>query len=522
MAISEVGTYQCLNPGSVTPQFQIPTSALPGDLCLVYLAGTAPDTCPAGWFLNGDDGTVLTQVIFGYWVTASDPGSVVTFGTTNYADGAMIVLRGAVPGTVSGGSSGQAGLTPYACTFESAGDWAIFFWWTRGSTVPDTCTVTAPGSVNADASYGGSTPSSGPPINAIAVAHQVATGAGGSLQPVATATYSSGSALSSGAMTVFIPAYGPPPAPVPLTPVSGAYVDAAANGVTLTWSPVPGQSYYQVLRTLGATTQAWDVSSGSWSSYNIWNASQNNSVAIPGSQWADGNQYTWTVAVQVGASPYSASGPSVAMVLNTETSDSVSVSAPTGTQTTTTPTVTFAGTFPAGLSLVQYRVIFYTSAQYGAGGFAPGVSAGYYDSGYLPTPGGSGPWNYVGPPITTGTGTFRAYVQIYDGHQYSAWAYSQFVENVTLPHTPTCVNTVNNATGSIGVQIANPSGGVTVDHNDIYRRVTSVGGNGERVATGLAVNALWTDYSPATGVDYEYQVLAVAASGVAGVGAWTD
>lgn len=64
---------------------------------------------------------------------------------------------------------------------------------------------------------------------------------------------------------------------------------------------------------------------------------------------------------------------------------------------------------------------------------------------------------------------------------------------------------------------ATPPAAVTT--NDIYRRVGGVGA-GIRVAKALAPNAAWTDYTPASGQDYQYLVRAVGANGTTADSAW--
>jgi hypothetical protein len=52
---------------------------------------------------------------------------------------------------------------------------------------------------------------------------------------------------------------------------------------------------------------------------------------------------------------------------------------------------------------------------------------------------------------------------------------------------------------------------VPVNHNNIYR--SSAYDPEIRVATGLPVNATWTDYTPANGILYTYRAVAVASTG---------
>lgn len=56
--------------------------------------------------------------------------------------------------------------------------------------------------------------------------------------------------------------------------------------------------------------------------------------------------------------------------------------------------------------------------------------------------------------------------------------------------------------------------------NDIYRRVADTADPGVRVAAAVAPGVVWTDYTPGSGIDYEYLVRAAGANGTTADSAW--
>lgn len=94
------------------------------------------------------------------------------------------------------------------------------------------------------------------------------------------------------------------------------------------------------------------------------------------------------------------------------------------------------------------------------------------------------------------------------------------------PPTPTVsMSTTGSESGVIWVSINNPTpgGGETVtDSNEVYRRVASEGGDGIRIAEGVAEDGGFNDYGPLSEVVYQYRARAInAGSGTGTYGAWT-
>lgn len=92
------------------------------------------------------------------------------------------------------------------------------------------------------------------------------------------------------------------------------------------------------------------------------------------------------------------------------------------------------------------------------------------------------------------------------------------------PATPTLVCTPSTTNGWIAVVVTNPapSGGQpAVDRQDLYRRETAVGGEGTRIAAGLATGATYNDWRAVHGIAYEYRVQTFGVNGANIFSAWT-
>lgn len=93
---------------------------------------------------------------------------------------------------------------------------------------------------------------------------------------------------------------------------------------------------------------------------------------------------------------------------------------------------------------------------------------------------------------------------------WSSWASIRILVSYTPPAEPTVTLAVVGANIEVTGTHPTPTGSQpTVSSQGVYRRVTSVGGAGERIGTGLAPADVFTDYTPASGVDYEYRVMAI-------------
>jgi hypothetical protein len=114
-------------------------------------------------------------------------------------------------------------------------------------------------------------------------------------------------------------------------------------------------------------------------------------------------------------------------------------------------------------------------------------------------------------------------VRVRDAGLWSPYTSVRVLVSYTPPAVPTAVVLASNSAGAISVSITNPTpaaGEPSVAYNDVLRRQTAVGGDGIRIAANKAANGTHIDFTPASGVDYEYAVRAVADNGTASTSAW--
>lgn len=103
---------------------------------------------------------------------------------------------------------------------------------------------------------------------------------------------------------------------------------------------------------------------------------------------------------------------------------------------------------------------------------------------------------------------------------WSAWADVRILVAFTPPPTPSLLVTADDTSASVLIQPTNPDAtGDTppATSNDIYRQVTGDDTSRIRIATGIPVNTPWTDRKPTSGIDYTYQVVAVADDGATAI-----
>ncbi|MEH7114513.1 hypothetical protein V7124_19430 [Neobacillus niacini] len=109
------------------------------------------------------------------------------------------------------------------------------------------------------------------------------------------------------------------------------------------------------------------------------------------------------------------------------------------------------------------------------------------------------------------TYTIRLRVRL-SAELFSSWAETTFNTSFTVPSQPIVELYEWTDEGSIEVRITNPITGVvgepTVTSNDIYRRIYGTDDPYERIAVGIPNNGVFRDYTPASGVRYQYYVKA--------------
>jgi hypothetical protein len=331
-------------------------------------------------------------------------------------------------------------------------------------------------------------------------------GGGGSSWAGATAfnvSYKDGKQTGNGVVKISIPA---PPSPTLNTPYSGQNMDVS-GGVTLAWTynqSAAGttQTGYQARRATGGAYHYWNGSNWTSASPVTVNVST-QSAATTG--WSNGNTYNWSIATKDsnGLGAFAAD-----YILNAVGPPTVSVTAPTGTATTDPVAhIAWTPTTPAG-SEATWRAIVYTAAQYGAGGFAPGVGPNAWDSLLQ-----GGTAVAVNSTALTNA-TYRAYVQISQtGGLVSAWAFSGFVINCTVPPTPTLVAALDspNVRNVLTVTAGAGSQPVSVQYSDDLGVTWTPVRNGTAIATGGGNVATIYDYEACPLVPRGYRAMAQTA-----------
>jgi hypothetical protein len=109
-------------------------------------------------------------------------------------------------------------------------------------------------------------------------------------------------------------------------------------------------------------------------------------------------------------------------------------------------------------------------------------------------------------------GAYYITVDIFDDKDVQSVTATRYFEAAFIaPPTPTIVVTTDNTRGSVTIVITNPapSGGQPAfSYNTVYRKPHADTAY-TRIATGIAEDASFTDYTPASGVQYDYKVRSV-------------
>lgn len=457
----------------------VPAGTATGDLLVLFAFHEgARATAPTGW-------TVLTTASTATW-------SVVC---------AAYVVPASVPATVRVVASNGLLAVMLACAYStSALTLADIATKRSGSGTGDTLTVSgltaAPLLIWAAMAYRVNTRASLPPPPGFSTLTTTSFLNGFCQEVLADLSPSSGTSYSATATAhtppqwtaaaVGITAPSAPSAPTLLTPPNGAYLTAA--------SVVALKARYNSTDGASANAYAAEVKLSTAASYSYWNASTNAlqstvvwntasvatgadlSISLPNTAVSNGHSYSWSMAFQ--ESLANLQGPfATPFAFTAQAPPALTVTAPSGTVTTGRPTVAWTATPSSGASIIKYRVVLYTAAQYGITGFTPGVSPSTWDSGALV---GSASSLVVGVTLTSGT-AYRAYVQVTEtGTEKSAWAYTSFTASFEVPLAPTV-----SATATTTSATDYPVVKLTVQTHDNLLTATSaapVSGTGQWVA----------------------------------------
>lgn len=113
------------------------------------------------------------------------------------------------------------------------------------------------------------------------------------------------------------------------------------------------------------------------------------------------------------------------------------------------------------------------------------------------------------------TTTYKIKLKVWNGADVvSSEIVRTFVTSFITPATPIITHTDDNIRGSITINITNPTptgGRPTIVYNDIYRKKTGEV-NYIRIATGIANNGNYIDYTPASGQLYDYKIRAIGSN----------
>lgn len=275
----------------------------------------------------------------------------------------------------------------------------------------------------------------------------------------------------------------PPGAPTDLAPVGGAQRDRTQT-TTFSWvhNDADGQSAYDFRWRLQGST-AWNESG------KIVTTSKNRVVAA--NTFPQGT-IEWQVRTYDQESlvgPYSAT----ALFSATEPSDAPVITDPTASEIIPTSRMNVSWTAPEQeeyeLQLVQNGSVLWTETQVSNNR----VVEIPYDL------------------LNNQTYQIRLRTRL-SVELWSSWAEVTFNTSFTTPSPPEVELFEWHDEGAIDIRINNPVTGAVgepnVLYNDIYRRIAGTDDPYERIATNVSNNGVFRDYTPASGVTYQYYVRA--------------
>lgn len=299
----------------------------------------------------------------------------------------------------------------------------------------------------------------------------------------------------------------PPAAPSTLRPVTGTKVDLAVdNAFTWVYSD-PDIDDLQSKYDFGL----FDYSLGTEAITTVTSSAASHT--IPAGTLADGGAYQWrvrtydsdgTVGAWASALILFAGHPPAAPTITSPASGSTLV-APFNPVTITSP-VTWQA--------FQIRRV----GDDGTG--SPDTSKIYSDTGAVSDI-GSSITAAVNFPVTGRDEHLQARVLVDD--LWSDWADALYHVIYTAPPNPTGTATANPDSASITVTYTTPApvggGQPAAASADIYLS-TDNGATSQRIATGLPPSGSWTFWTPASDVNYDFRVVAVAANGATAFSNW--
>lgn len=336
-----------------------------------------------------------------------------------------------------------------------------------------------------------------------ASASTAGAGGGGSIGPLAlTSTVISNATGYTATDGIVTFTYNQPPnAPTLNTPANNVNFDVALT-TAFTWAfsdPDPGDTQSSADFQWRVGTGAWTVSTAVATTASSWTTGAN--------AWVGGvNQVIeWQVRTTDNGGlvgPWSASS-----YFTPRTAPAAPTITPAPTINSNTPSLRF--TFPTAGVTYEARVVNDVAGAAGATVYAYVAANGMYVSatGYtavMPS------YAYVNATSYHLQVRYQQYAGV-----WSPWADSGAIAaNINAPLAPTLTLAASNATASITLTITNPgSDPYTPSYNDIYRTNLDDGSAEIRIARNVALNATYTDWTPASLTNYRYRVVAVTAAG---------
>lgn len=291
----------------------------------------------------------------------------------------------------------------------------------------------------------------------------------------------------------------------------------AASSLALSWTfndPDVGdtQGSYALRRQIGAAAyEYWNAGTSTWGASEVQNTSSTSSVTLASGWGADGDSNhkyavkTWDAAGLEGT--YSSE-----LTVIPSAKDNPTISSPTD-----------AGTVTAAMVTVEWSAT--TQTAYKAR-LLSSADSELESSGWVTSTATS----HAFAKVLSNSTTYKVEVTTKNDEGLASTADTNtFSTSFTPPSTPTLVATGSAANGTITVAITNPGLGATESSNDVFARVATggradldipVGGDGLRIASGVAVDGSFTFY-PASGKSYEFLVRALADNSASADSAWT-
>ena len=297
-----------------------------------------------------------------------------------------------------------------------------------------------------------------------------------------------------------------PTAPTWDSPTDGSTQDVD-EAVVLDWTfndPDGGdtQSAYRLRRTITATVTYWNGSTWQASadaSTKITSTTSSHTLAASwGSDSDADHKYavaTWDNS-DAGPSPFSSD---LRLVPSAQDNPTITTPTPTGTPTISSTTSAVVVSDTSSTSDMDAGTL-----EYDSGVVVTGTKSDVADF----------PTNSVTRYVRVMTWNDEGLASDIDEVDVSV--------SYTPPSTPTLVNTSGTPTGAVTVTITNPGAGATEVSNDVYRRVGDDSTTEIRIATGVAVDGAYIDYTVASGVTYKYLARCFADNGTYADSAWTS